>query len=71
MANVTATTFAIINMCEGVTAWVRRDGPLTSADVQNLSADLALRLVGATVGGAGNTGSARAPCSAPALVRPW
>lgn len=45
-----ATSFAIISMCEGVTEWARANGPLGSAQIQDIFSGLALRMVTAASG---------------------
>lgn len=46
--DVTATSFAIITMCEYVFAWVRPGGRLSAATVADLYKDLVLSMVGAS-----------------------
>lgn len=45
--DVTATAFAVINMCEFVEHWYRPDGTLEIADVERIHGELALRMVSA------------------------
>ncbi len=46
-ADLTATSFAVVTLCEYVFAWVHPDGRLTPAAVADIYRDLALQMVGA------------------------
>lgn len=50
-ADRTATSFAIVTMCEYVFAWVRKGGRLSPAVIADLYKDLVLAMVGAATDG--------------------
>lgn len=47
LIDVTATTFAILNMCERISSWYSPQGPVTPAELARMHVELAFRMVGA------------------------